>query len=103
MTQQTQTDDHIRDAAYFLWLKDGQPEGRDQEHWHAAQAELMPEAVTEAPKPKAPRKKAAAKPRAAKAAAAAKAEAAAKPAAPAAKPAAKPKKPRAPKAAAKAE
>lgn len=96
MTQQTQTDDHIRDAAYFLWLKDGQPEGRDQEHWLAAQAELTQ--VAEAPKPKAPRKKAAAKPRAAKAAAATKAEAAAKPAAPA-----KPKKPRAPKAAAKAE
>ncbi len=88
MTQQTQTDDHIRDAAYFLWLKDGQPEGRDQEHWHAAQAELTPAAET--PKPKAPRKRAAAKPRAAKAEAAA-------------KPAAKPKKPRAPKAAVKAE
>lgn len=92
MTQQTQTDDHIRDAAYFLWLKDGQPEGRDQEHWLAAQAELTVETVAEPPKPKAPRKKAAAKPRAAKAAAATKAEVASKPAA-------KPKKPRATKAA----
>ncbi|AVW91267.1 DUF2934 domain-containing protein [Celeribacter baekdonensis] len=92
MTQQTQTDDHIRDAAYFLWLKDGQPEGRDQEHWLAAQAELTVETVVETPKPKAPRKKAAAKPRAAKAAAATKAEVASKPAA-------KPKKPRATKAA----
>ncbi|CAM5210950.1 hypothetical protein ARD30_03280 [Bosea thiooxidans] len=26
----------IRKIAYALWLKDGQPEGRDREHWEAA-------------------------------------------------------------------
>ncbi|UZF90385.1 DUF2934 domain-containing protein [Bosea sp. NBC_00550] len=26
----------IRKIAYGLWMKDGQPEGRDREHWEAA-------------------------------------------------------------------
>ncbi|CAH1668792.1 conserved hypothetical protein [Hyphomicrobiales bacterium] len=26
----------IRKIAYALWIKDGQPEGRDREHWEAA-------------------------------------------------------------------
>ncbi|WP_187640056.1 DUF2934 domain-containing protein [Bosea sp. F3-2] len=26
----------IRKIAYALWIKDGQPEGRDREHWDAA-------------------------------------------------------------------
>jgi len=28
----------IRRLAYQLWLKEGQPEGRDKEHWAAAKA-----------------------------------------------------------------
>jgi hypothetical protein len=62
-------DAKLRDAAYKLWLEEGQPEGRDQEHWHKAIAALSPAepgAESEAkPKAKAPRKtapKAAAKP-----------------------------------------
>lgn len=26
----------IRERAYFLWLQDGRPEGRAEEHWHRA-------------------------------------------------------------------
>ena len=28
----------IRRIAYSLWMQDGQPEGRDREHWEAAKA-----------------------------------------------------------------
>lgn len=70
----------LRDAAYQLWLADGQPEGRDQEHWHKAVEALTPTEVQAEPKAKAPRKAAP--------------KAAAKPKAPA-KPAAKPRKPKA--------
>lgn len=41
----------IRQAAYFLWLNDGQPMGGDQDYWLRAEAELS--------KPAAPKKKAA--------------------------------------------
>ncbi len=27
----------IRERAYFLWERDGRPEGRATEHWHAAE------------------------------------------------------------------
>ena len=30
----------IQHAAYLLWIEDGQPEGRDQEHWFAAKEML---------------------------------------------------------------
>ena len=29
-------EDHIRHHAYMLWLDEGQPEGREEEHWHQA-------------------------------------------------------------------
>lgn len=63
-------EDQIRDAAYLLWLEEGQPHGRDQEHWHKAIDALN----VPTPKAKSTRK-APAKPRAAKAKAAAKPEA----------------------------
>lgn len=50
----------IREAAYQLWLDDGQPHGRDTEHWLSAIALLG----SVAPKAK-PVRKAAVKPRAA--------------------------------------
>ncbi|MDA8585548.1 DUF2934 domain-containing protein [Rhodobacteraceae bacterium] len=54
-------DERIRDIAYGFWLDEGQPQGRDEEHWHRALAALN------APAAKAkPTRKAAAKPRAAK-------------------------------------
>ena len=30
----------IRDRAYYIWLDSGRPEGRDQEHWSAAEQEI---------------------------------------------------------------
>lgn len=87
MTQQNIDEAQIRETAYLLWLDDGQPEGRDQEHWLKAIDALTPAK---------PKRKAPAKPRATKAKAATKTTAAPKTKAKAA-PAAK--KPRATKAA----
>jgi len=57
-------DERIRDIAYGFWLEEGQPQGRDEEHWHRAHAALN------APAAKAtPARKITAKPRAAKKAA----------------------------------
>jgi hypothetical protein len=36
----SKTQDEIRDRAYALWVDAGSPEGRDQEFWHRAEAEL---------------------------------------------------------------
>ncbi|BCB18319.1 DUF2934 domain-containing protein [Bosea sp. ANAM02] len=36
MKQDDKTQHEIRKIAYQLWIKDGQPEGRDREHWEAA-------------------------------------------------------------------
>lgn len=91
MTTPQIPDAHIAEAAFLIWLDEGQPEGRDLDHWLAARSALE----SEAPKPK---KRAASKPKA-------KAKAAAKTAKPKAEAKTKaPAKPRAPrkKAAAKA-
>lgn len=57
-------EEQIRETAYLFWLDDGQPVGREEEHWlRAVDALTKP-----SPKAKATRK-AAAKPRAAKPAA----------------------------------
>jgi hypothetical protein len=34
--QDEKTQREIRKIAYALWVRDGQPEGRDREHWEAA-------------------------------------------------------------------
>ncbi len=34
--QDEKSQHEIRKIAYELWVKDGQPEGRDREHWEAA-------------------------------------------------------------------
>lgn len=36
MQQDDKTQHEIRKIAYALWIKEGQPEGRDREHWEAA-------------------------------------------------------------------
>lgn len=78
MTTNTQIDTaQIAEAAYFFWLEEGQPEGRDHAHWLKAIDALTPAQ----PKKKAARKapaKAKAAPKA-KAAAAPKAKAEAAP------------------------
>jgi hypothetical protein len=36
MTIDDKSQREIRKIAYGLWMQDGQPEGRDREHWEAA-------------------------------------------------------------------
>lgn len=59
MPKATIDDARIAEAAFYLWLEEGKPEGRDKDHWQAAKATLEAEVAR-------PRKRAAAKPRAAK-------------------------------------
>lgn len=73
MTAVALADSHIAEAAFFLWLEEGQPEGRAEEHWLRAK-----EALT-APAPKARVRRPAAKTVAAKKVAAPKAKAKAAP------------------------
>lgn len=56
----------IKDVAYRMWQDAGSPDGRDQEFWFAAEAEVkVPPKAKAAPKPKAVAKpKAEAKPKA---------------------------------------
>lgn len=41
------SDDRIRERAYRLWLEEGQPHGRDAEHWEKARDLLALEADPE--------------------------------------------------------
>jgi hypothetical protein len=36
----TETEQAVRARAYEIWLQEGSPDGRDQEHWQQAQREL---------------------------------------------------------------
>lgn len=56
MARKDLTEEHVRDAAYRIWLDEGQPHGRDEAHWQHAIETLN------APKDKAERKPAAKKP-----------------------------------------
>lgn len=55
----------IADRSYFIWEKEGRPEGKALEHWLRAQEELAAEAAsgTKSAKPKRTRATAAAKPK----------------------------------------
>lgn len=44
----TDRHDEIARRAYRIWEDAGRPEGQDRDHWTAAEAELPPEAATEA-------------------------------------------------------
>lgn len=35
--------DEIRERAHSLWERDGRPEGRAEDHWHAAERQLRSE------------------------------------------------------------
>jgi hypothetical protein len=52
----TTSEDQIRQYAHQLWEREGQPDGRADDFWHQAKAELESdepgnEAISEAPKP----------------------------------------------------
>jgi hypothetical protein len=63
MTNTNPTDAQISDTAYLIWLDEGQPQGRDTQHWLMAV-----DALTARPIKAKPARKSAAKPRAKKAA-----------------------------------
>jgi hypothetical protein len=42
--------DRVRERAYYMWEKAGRPEGRDLDHWLAAQTEEFPVTGEAAPK-----------------------------------------------------
>jgi len=88
MTTPSVTEDQIRETAYLFWLEDGQPNGRDQEHWLKAVIALSAPSAAKAPTLKSPTKRATPKSAAKAAPAAAKKQRAPKAAA---KSAAKPK------------
>lgn len=60
----------IAEAAFFLWLEEGKPQGREEAHWHQArvslEGELTPVKPRRASRPKAAPKPAATKTSAAK-------------------------------------
>lgn len=41
MTMHNDLLDRIRSRAYEIWLEEGQPLGRDEEHWARAEAEVL--------------------------------------------------------------
>jgi len=49
-------EDHIRLRAYMLWLEEGQPNGKAEEHWHQARTVAEAERDTSAPAAKPIRK-----------------------------------------------
>lgn len=54
------TEDKIRAKAHELWLAEGQPEGKADEHWQAAEAIVRAEAEKKTTrKPRAPKEPAA--------------------------------------------
>ncbi|HTH61616.1 MAG TPA: DUF2934 domain-containing protein [Paraburkholderia sp.] len=46
-----QTEERIRQRAYRLWQDDGSPEGRADEYWSRAEAQLNAEGAEEPPAP----------------------------------------------------
>jgi hypothetical protein len=42
------THDQIAEAAYHIWLREGQPHGRDREHWTQAETQLIADRMQEA-------------------------------------------------------
>ncbi|OEC93405.1 DUF2934 domain-containing protein [Rhizobium sp. YK2] len=50
-------EDHIRHRAYMLWLEDGQPDGKAEEHCHQARAVTEAERDKSAPAAKPIRKR----------------------------------------------
>ena len=40
MANNNETERRIRERAFQIWIEEGQPEGRDKEHWERAEKEL---------------------------------------------------------------
>ncbi len=55
-------DHEVAKAAFELWVAEGRPDGRSEEHWHRAKAMLEARETFEPAPAPAPKKRAAAKP-----------------------------------------
>lgn len=40
MASNGEKEQRIRERAYQIWLDEGQPEGRDKDHWHQAETQI---------------------------------------------------------------
>lgn len=40
MASNGEKEQRIRERAYQIWLDQGQPEGREKEHWHQAETQI---------------------------------------------------------------
>jgi hypothetical protein len=43
MADERDMEERIRERAYYIWLQEGRPEGRDKEHWELAKAQIVAE------------------------------------------------------------
>ncbi|MFM0341890.1 DUF2934 domain-containing protein [Paraburkholderia fungorum] len=43
------TEDQIRTLAFYLWEKDGSPDGRSEEYWEKARQQLGADSLTAEP------------------------------------------------------
>jgi hypothetical protein len=43
MPDKEEKEQRVRERAYQIWLDEGQPAGRDREHWRKAEAEVNAE------------------------------------------------------------
>jgi Protein of unknown function (DUF2934) len=43
MGDEHEKEQRIRERAYYIWLAEGQPEGRAEKHWESAKAESAAE------------------------------------------------------------
>ncbi|RKT14271.1 hypothetical protein B0G69_7514 [Paraburkholderia sp. RAU2J] len=50
------TEEQIRTLAFFLWEKDGSPEGRSEEYWEKARQQLDADGPSEAAESDGPSK-----------------------------------------------
>lgn len=49
------TEEQIRTLAFYLWEKDGSPDGRSEEYWEKAHKQLVADGPTAEPPPDAAR------------------------------------------------
>jgi hypothetical protein len=40
------SEEKVRERAYYIWEREGRPQGRESDHWHAAVLELQLEGVS---------------------------------------------------------
>jgi Protein of unknown function (DUF2934) len=54
MSNNNEVEQRIRERAFEIWIEEGQPDGKDKEHWERAEAEIIEQKTPEeqpAPEP----------------------------------------------------